>query len=76
MKIYQYPLFYLFLAITVLAFSGPANARIKCWTNQEGVKECGNTVPPEFAQKEHKEVSEQGVVMEEKERAKTEEELT
>ena len=76
MKIYQYPFFYLFLAVTVLAFSGPANARIKCWTNQEGVKECGNNVPPEFAQKEHKEVSEQGVVMEEKERAKTEEELS
>jgi len=52
-----------------------AQARIKCWTNNEGVRECGNTVPPEYAQKGHREVSKQGITVETKGRAKTEEEL-
>jgi len=50
-------------------------ASIKCWTNNEGVRECGNVVPPEFAQKGHKEISTSGTVVKEIERAKTAEEL-
>lgn len=68
-------LVYIYLFITALAFSGVANARIVCWTNHEGVRECGNAIPPEFAQKQHEEISEQGMVLEEKERAKTAEEI-
>ncbi len=76
MKAYQRIVFYLFLSITALTLSSQAHARsIKCWTNNEGVKECGNVVPPEFAQKGHQEVSKHGLVREEQERAKTEEEL-
>jgi len=75
MKTHQSNLFYLFLAIVVLVLPNQAHARIKCWTNNEGVRECGNVIPPEYAQKGHKEVSDQGVVVEEQERAKTEEEL-
>jgi len=75
MKVYRHTLFYIFLSITALALPSQAHARIKCWTNNEGVRECGNVVPPEFAQKSHKEISKHGLVREELERAKTEEEL-
>lgn len=30
----------------------PAAAAIKCWKNKDGVRECGNAVPPEYAQRE------------------------
>jgi hypothetical protein len=52
----------------------PAQAAIKCWTNAEGVRECGEKVPPEFAQQGHQVIRESGAV-EESERAKTPEEL-
>ncbi|MFT5349707.1 MAG: hypothetical protein ACI909_000425 [Planctomycetota bacterium] len=61
--------------ILLLMLSSPAHARFKCWTNNEGIRECGETVPPEYAQKGHQELSEQGMVLEKKDRAKTEEEL-
>ena len=54
----------------------PASARIKCWTNSEGVRECGNVVPPEYAQKGHREMSNQGIMIKEVARAKTPEELS
>lgn len=55
--------------------SHPAVAGFKCWTNHEGVRECGNVVPPEFAQKGHEEISSGGIVTKRVERAKTGEEL-
>lgn len=58
-----------------LTLSVPVQARIKCWTNNEGVKECGNKIPPEFAQKGHQELGKGGLVREKTERAKTDEEL-
>lgn len=60
------------LAIT---WSPPGHTAIKCWTNKEGVRECGNVVPPEYAQEGHEEISTQGMVVKEKGRALTEEEL-
>jgi hypothetical protein len=64
----------LFLALN-LALPGSAIAAIKCWTNKEGVRECGNVVPPEYAQKETRTLNERGITVEVKERAKTAEEL-
>lgn len=61
--------------VLLLAVSNPASARIKCWTNNEGVRECGEKVPPEFAQKGHQELGSHGVVVEEKDRVKTKAEL-
>ena len=61
--------------VLLTTISGPASARFKCWTNHEGVRECGEKVPPEFAQQGHQEMSKQGVVVGKKERAKTKEEL-
>ena len=61
--------------IVLSTLSGPVQARFKCWTNNEGIRECGEKVPPEFAQKGHEEMSGQGIVLKKKERALTKEEL-
>ena len=50
-------------------------AKFKCWTNNEGVKECGSYVPAEYSQKRIETRGESGRVVEVKERAKTQEEL-
>lgn len=52
-----------------------ASAGIKCWTNSDGVRECGNAVPPEYAQKSYREMSETGVTVGTTDRAKSKEEL-
>ncbi len=62
-------------AISGLMLTGTAQARMKCWTNNEGVRECGDRVPPEFAQQGHEEIGKGGLVREKTERAKTPEEL-
>lgn len=61
--------------VFLTGIAGPTSAGIKCWTNNEGIKECGNVVPPEYSQQGHEEVSEQGVTVKKTERAKTLEEL-
>lgn len=63
---------FIFLICTGLSVQ---SATIKCWTNKEGVRECGTTVPPEYAQQGHEELNEQGRVIGEKDRAKTKEEI-
>ena len=63
------------IAASAFVYSSHALARIVCWTNNDGVRECGDKVPPEYSQKKREELSEQGLVVEEHERAKTEEEL-
>lgn len=63
------------IAASTLVYSSHSLARIVCWTNSDGVRECGDKVPPEASQKKREEISDQGLVVEEHERAKTEEEL-
>lgn len=64
------------LAVVMIALLPvPASAGIKCWTNNDGVRECGNIVPPEYAQKSHREVTGTGVTVSTTSRAKTEDEL-
>ncbi len=53
----------------------PVQARMVCWTNNEGVKECGNSLPPEYAEQGHQKLNEQGMVVDETARQKTEEEI-
>ena len=55
--------------------SGIAQAKIKCWKNSDGIRECGNTVPPEYAQQGHDEISAAGIKIKHHERAQTEAEL-
>jgi len=59
----------------VCGAAGAAETKIKCWKNNEGVRECGNFVPPEFAQKGHDEMSPGGVTLDSTGRAKSVEEL-
>jgi hypothetical protein len=65
----------LLLLPPLLLISYNAAAKIVCWTNDEGIRECGNAVPPEYAQKEVRTINERGRTTEVKERAKTPEEL-
>jgi hypothetical protein len=60
--------------MTLFGTSLPAAGAIKCWTNSEGVRECGEHVPPEYAQQGLEIIKESGVV-EETQRAKTPQEL-
>ncbi len=65
-------------ALVVLASPGVEAAKvrkIKCWTNNEGVRECGNIVPPEYAQQGHEEMNERGLTIRTNQRAKTPEEI-
>jgi hypothetical protein len=64
------------LALLMLVMVSPASAAYKCWTNHEGVRECGDVVPPEYSQDESKTYSDKGVVIGIKNRALTREELT
>lgn len=49
--------------------------KIKCWRNDEGVRECGAYVPPEYSQKRTEIRDKSGRVIEVEERAKNEAEL-
>ncbi len=51
------------------------HAAIKCWKNNDGIRECGNAIPPEYSQKSHRELNGQGVVIDQTQRAKTQAEL-
>lgn len=61
--------------LSTLSISMPAHAAFKCWKNHEGIRECGNKVPPEFAQQGHQEISSRGMIKSEQARTKTNEEL-
>lgn len=64
------------LAALILALANPAVAgRYKCWTNDQGVRECGESVPPEYAQQRIEVLNEQGMVIDVEEPAKTSEQL-
>ncbi|MCK5639937.1 MAG: hypothetical protein KAJ19_04040, partial [Gammaproteobacteria bacterium] len=65
----------LLLTISLGFVPQAAIAGFVCWTNNEGMKECGNTVPPEYAQKETRKRDTQGRITEVKKRAKTRAEI-
>lgn len=64
-------------AITILALNSiPLHAaKIKCWKNSDGVRECGTIVPPEYAQKGHDEISSKSSAIKRHKRALNAEEL-
>lgn len=62
------------VSMSLVIISTSAQARIKCWKNSDGVRECGKTVPPEYSQQGHEELSSQGVTVEKTDRAQSEEE--
>jgi len=68
-------LFFTLFLSSALALPFTTEAGIKCWTNRDGVRECGNAVPPEYAQQETRTINKQGMTTEITERALTKEEL-
>lgn len=75
-KLFTTPLKITSLALVSLFLAQPAMAaKFKCWTNNEGVKECGTYVPAEFSQKRIETRGKSGRVIEVEERAKTKAEL-
>jgi hypothetical protein len=57
----------LIIGIIASAVSAPGHAaRIKCWTNKDDVRECGNAVPPEYAQQGHETKSKGGLTVNKK----------
>ena len=48
---------------------------IKCWTNKDGIRECGYSVPPEYSQKRIEIMNQRGVKVDVREAAKTKEQL-
>jgi len=62
------------MSMSLVVVSTSAQARIKCWENSDSVRECGKTIPPEYSQQGHEEISSQGVTVDRTERAQTEEE--
>lgn len=68
-----------FLVLTLaLGLSVAANnvqAKIVCWTNSDGIRECGNVVPPEYAQQKREQFNAQGVKVKTFKRALTKAEL-
>ena len=71
------------VALLGIVLVGPSQAakmeggggHIKCWHNKDGVRECGNAVPPEYAQQGSEVKDKQGVTVGATGRAKTIEEL-
>lgn len=63
------------LSVLGLALPLTTNAAFKCWTNSDGVRECGNAIPPEYSQKGSETLNDQGMVIDTQRRAKTKEEL-
>ncbi len=61
--------------VLVSSISLDASAGIKCWTNKEGVRECGNAVPAEYAQQGHTKFNAQGVAVGYRKRAKSQAEF-
>ena len=68
-------LLYFLGLMLVVSFAPASHATIKCWKNSDGVRECGNAVPPEYAQQGHEERSARGLVMAKQAPAKTAEEI-
>ncbi len=63
------------ITLVMLILSAPSQAAYKCWKNAEGVRECGNAVPPEYAQQGHETIKKGGLSVQAQGAAKTVEEL-
>lgn len=72
---YLFRLVTLSLVITLLMVGQVHAKKIKCWVNNNGIRECGRSVPPEYSQTRIEVVNERGLVVEVIEAAKTPEEL-
>jgi chromosome segregation ATPase len=65
------------LSLSLLVAYSPVHAKqeLKCWTNNDGIYECGNYIPPQYSQQGYEVYDEQGRKVKEIERALTAEEI-
>lgn len=56
----------LMVALVPQGFAAGKAGTFKCWTNKDGVRECGNEVPPEYAQGETRTMNSRGMTVEER----------
>ena len=63
------------LLLVISAQAAEEKNKYQCWTNEDGVTECGNYVPPEYSQGGFKIFNDQGVQLKEINRAPTPEEV-
>lgn len=56
----------LMLTLSPLGLAAGKGDTFKCWTNKQGIRECGNEVPPEYAQGETRTMNSRGMTVEEK----------
>tara|TARA_Y100001970_G_scaffold163529_1_gene199861 strand:- start:2187 stop:2810 length:624 start_codon:yes stop_codon:yes gene_type:complete len=56
---------------SICCLANAAGANIKCWANEDGVRECGNKIPPEYSQGASVKISRGGVIIGEEEAAKS-----
>lgn len=77
MKLYKPTLLQRSLGLCALLMLTQASlaAEYKCWMNKQGVRECGSSVPPEYAQGRIEVVNERGLIIRVIEPAKTREQL-
>lgn len=61
--------------LVALLLAPAAQAKIVCWTDENGRRACGDHVPPQYAPQEHQVIDAAGRVVETKAREKTPEEL-
>lgn len=59
------------LALVVSTTALAQKKKMVCWTDDAGVRACGDSVPPQFAKKERAILNERGVVVDTKAREKT-----
>lgn len=77
MKLAKIPLPRLILALfgLLIVVEHTSAAEFMCWRNKDGVRECGSSVPPEYAQGRIEVVNERGLIVRIIEPAKTREQL-
>jgi len=66
--------FFFFYLLQLSAIVYAESSYIKCWTNADGLKECGNTVPREYYSQRIQYIDDKGITRKVKEREKTKEE--
>lgn len=65
----------LLLVLGLACASVARGAGIKCWINDQNVRECGNAVPPQYSQHGYEEFSDNGMMVKETGAAKTKAQL-
>lgn len=68
-----FAMLFLLSALPLVSNAAPSK-KIQCWTDDKGNRSCGDSVPPQFAQKERELYNNQGVVVGKKARQLTPEE--